>query len=157
MKWFALIILVLVLAACNQKKCKCPIPVLTSGYLLLELKQDTSTIACEIYKNIDAYLKDNLKDYSSYQPMHFADFSLTMPDSAKKIGEYLANHGYYDDSVKAKSPKLDSLSKIYSKYKPVGYSIKYEYRAKNGFGAYGVDAEEFMMDTSFKIINVKEL
>jgi hypothetical protein len=140
-----------------KNKCDCPVTVLgKSGASFLNVSKDTSEVNCKIYQSVNHYLKENLKDYSSYQPISFAEFYPVYPDTANAISKYLTAHGYFEDSIKVKSPHLDSLWNIYSKYKPIGYTIKHKYRAKNGFGAYGLSVEEFTMDTLFNISTVKE-
>ncbi|WP_295651765.1 hypothetical protein [uncultured Mucilaginibacter sp.] len=149
--------LCLIMFSCKHNKCDCPIGVIgESGAAYLDINRDTSEVSCKIYQNVNAYLKDNLKDYLSYQPISFAEFYPVKSDTANNIANYLTDHHYFDDSVKVKTPKLDSLWKLYSTFKPIGYTIKHKYRAKNGFGAYGLSVEEFRMDTLFNILYVKQ-
>lgn len=139
-----------------RKKCDCPIPVFSNQLTALDYNKDTAEIRCKIYTNINKYLKESLKDYSSYQPISFAEFEWIKPEKANKISVYLSDHGFYDDSVKVKEKGLDSLWAVYNKLKPIGYTIKHKYRAKNGFGAYGLSVEEFRLDTLFNVMYSKE-
>lgn len=141
--------------SCTRNKCDCPVQVIPANNVsTLPFGTDTSKIDCTIYANINKYLKESLKDYSSYQPISFSEFEWVKPDSANKIATYLADHRYYDDTIK-KTKQLDSLWNVYSKFKPIGYTIKHKYRAKNGLGIYDMAVEEFRLDTLFNVLYVK--
>jgi hypothetical protein len=144
------------LFSCKQiiKTNSCTVPVqVTESHdksnLSILLHKDTSGMDCEIYSSVNTYLKENLKDYSSYQPVSFAEFEVVKPKKADQISEYLSSVGYYDGKNRTKHN--DSLFNEWTKFRPDGYIIKHKYRSKNGYGAYGLETDEFDLDTNFKV------
>ncbi|WP_184550067.1 hypothetical protein [Mucilaginibacter sp. FT3.2] len=115
------------------------------------MNKDTSGMDCAIYNSVNTYLKETLRDYSSYQPVSFAEFSEVRSKEADKIAVYLSDKGYNDG--KNRNPKNDSLANEWRKMKPVGFTIKHKFRAKNGFGVYGLETDEFSLDTLFKVMS----
>jgi hypothetical protein len=110
----------------------------------------------KIKDSIKDEMNKTLKDFSSYEVVEIKilDTIYVKEDlmEAKKLLKYLPKYGKYE----AESTRLNNLKlndKDISRFR-----ILHKYRAKNGFGAYGLSEDIISLDKNFKYAgNNKEM
>ena len=137
--------------------CKPPIEVLDRFHRNAYFPDDPS-IDCIILENVKTHLSGVLKDYSSYEPVSFAEFIGSRPAKADSLWVVLQESGFPSDSVKmAKSIlNLDSLYEVFRGYEYVGYSVKHKLRAKNSYGALEIETYKFNLDKKLEVISMED-
>jgi len=126
----------------------------------------------KVETSVKNFLKENLNDPSSYEPISFdslenrmgadgdweieleiASLELELELELSKLESNIA----YDALTISLKNQLDSLKEIKEnlEYKVIGYCVGHKYRAKNGFGALISEHSFFNLDTNFKVISTK--
>jgi len=125
---------------------------------------------------IKEYIKENLRDPSSYDPISFSELDSVFStyitteegrklDDFRKMNDSRAFQLDFDifesnedkiminkDSIKIYKKIAEDAEKLFneneSKYKGelVGWSVNHKYRAKNGFGALDLEEEHFFFN-----------
>lgn len=125
-------------------------------------------------KLVRDYLKENLKDPSSYQPAKFGQLDSTYSEFVldeklivkeiepiiEESDRYLNQNNYdkaFDKAEEAAIKRKEMQAKLQADFVPefIGWSISHTYRAKNGFGALDISTDTFYFDKELtKIIGV---
>lgn len=124
-------------------------------------------------KLIKDYLKENLKDPSSYSPAEFGhlDSLYTTFDSQVFEDSFRHSKGEYDvamfeDDFKASGLALEKMKQIQVEWEKAekefhpqfcGWKMSHKYRAKNGFGALDISTDVFYFDKELtKVVDVED-
>lgn len=118
------------------------------------------------------FLVKNLKDPSSYESLKWSNIDtiessfnsssegrklLSKREEVLRIMKIFLDAGGITEEYKKYSKEYDSLTLVYDnankKYKPeINFGLNHTYRARNGFGALGVESIRFVLDKDFNII-----
>ena len=130
----------------------------------------TSSPEKKAQKLITEYLKENLKDPSSYEAMEFSKLDssfTTFSDQAKVFSaRFDSEKAEYEaammiDNLQAAKEALQKMEKTQAEweeaedaFKPKfnGWKMSHKYRAKNGFGALDIGNEVFKINPEVTMI-----
>ena len=113
--------------------------------LLLVILASTLFVSCAPKHEtlIDEYMKENLHDYSSYEPIGFEVDSIDVEDYFTYDGS-----SYYDKRVVtyAEPIKPENIDRIFKLKSGNKCKITHKYRANNGHGALRLGTIKFIVD-----------
>lgn len=137
-----------------------------SVFSVLEIscKSEKSTDS-KIKTLISEYMKNNLHDYSSYEPVNtsleFGDVVLDIRESADQIIKEMALRDSIWRSARSDAEKEKIILKADSLYRTrkriQGWNVYHRYRSKNAFGATVLSDIHFVIDSqATKILRVND-
>ena len=122
-------------------------------------------------KLVKDYLKENLKDPSSYQPAKFGQLDSTYSEFVLNDGliereikpimdesERYMEQGDFNKAIdkagEAATKREELQAKMRAEFVPefIGWSISHTYRAKNGFGALDISTDTFYFDKELTMV-----
>lgn len=117
---------------------------LLGGILLFSMISCTTTTKIE--SEIDKKMSENLKDYSSYEPIKTQITDTIFVGEIAKI--------QIKDPINLRHPsviKMAKFRKLEKSKEVIAYVVSHKYRAKNGFGALDIYIKDFVFDKNFKL------
>lgn len=105
---------------------------------------------------IEEYMQSHLKDPASYECIRMSNLGKVtrMSTALELIEKGCKEHGYPSDSVTPMLARFRAMQEQQGKdpYEHLGYTLTLKYRAKNSFGGYEIQENEFIFNKELTAI-----
>lgn len=122
----------------------------------------TVLISCQREPDVEdvikEYLKNNMNDPSSYEPVSFGyvdTINISFEEKYPTLVDARKDHVLTGDSVRIS--RIDSLRSVYESSDTRYYRVIHKYRGKNSFGALILKESMFLLNSDLKVYEVVDL